>query len=1292
MKKFLSLVLTLALALSLVTVSAGATDFEDDGDITYQEAIDVIAGLGIVDGYSDGTFGPDEVLTRGAAAKIICNLILGPTTASVLSASSAPFVDVPVTNTFAGYITYCAQQGIINGYSDGTFRPTGTLTGNAFMKMLLGALGYDATIEGYTGANWNVSVLKQAVGIGLNDGNDDFLGSQAVTRQEACLYAFNMLQATMVEYSNSSTVVVGDVTVSTTSTRSDVENSTKTDGNIDDDGLMQFAEKYFDDLVAEDDTDSFGRPATTWDYDGDELGTYANDADGIFVVDGNDDLVTLMTDGDCLNYSSKDILSSAEVYYNGTLEGKYSALSADVLAGKGDILEAYENDDGDVDTIVFRSYTYAQVDEVITDLSSTHENKGASVGIDLVDIDGNSFGTYYDDYNDDDKVLSGYNSSYDEGTVLAIALSDDGAILDSYVMESVTDTPSAAKEVTVYSNDRGDSVVKSGTITIGGTKYDYAAKMTGVGNGENVDFDEEYTVYLTAEGYVLAVDGDSTAALNDVYYVAGAYKSTSSGRSVYYLEAVSVSDGTTYDLKLSDTGKDQFGTPSSYNTAVAGLYVLDEDDDEYFIDADYASASEDYTDGRLADGDEVGSYTVAIGDLSQDVNSDSTTIRFSGSSISRLYLADNTFFVAVEGDAESESISVSTATGVMTVDAEGSTDLTAYAFYKSDDSDAVFVVYAATDLAGAVNISDVVYLTDDADNATSDGYLVDLFFLDTMTLEEDITIDASDDQGFYTYEVDEDGIYELSTKTAFRLGTGEVGDNDDGYAEGVTFTEVRTSHATGSTYTDGETDQGGIDFVAVSFANAEIIDTRSSSDKNSALYGSDIESASALSTAINRGWVEADVFVDDGEIVFVAVVATEDESGSSSGSGSGTDVSGEEIDTGLAGSSAVVTSAKISAAGRLTLKITYTAPDYVAVGDTMTMNIEVYNDGEWWDTLTGINGTVKADGTVSLSYTSSSSGEFDANDELTFEIVDETFNELKVEYEDDKGNDITDLLKSGYTDSLDVTSGGDIVFTLDTLSTAPASISYKVMQGSTVIDSGNLSKTSNWGEQQTISSVTPTLDDEIITVVLDGVDELETVYTLTSSYSGQTVGSSDALTITVEDADTGSGSTVSTIKEGDVIYIFGQLSACSDNYGYEVSVDGISGTTLLTDTTKTLLGSVTVSGDVTIDTSTVEAEPVENITDTTSITWSAVGTITINFARALKTGVTAAANSVNSKAEVDTCTLSSDGKTLTIVMKEGALAANDTLTISGLEDLVYSANTAASATLTLAAGGASTLA
>ena len=90
MKKFLSLVLALVMTMSLVTVSAGAKDFADDSDIDYKAAVDVISELGVVDGYSDDTFRPDGLLTRGAAAKIICNLILGPTTASALSASTAP--------------------------------------------------------------------------------------------------------------------------------------------------------------------------------------------------------------------------------------------------------------------------------------------------------------------------------------------------------------------------------------------------------------------------------------------------------------------------------------------------------------------------------------------------------------------------------------------------------------------------------------------------------------------------------------------------------------------------------------------------------------------------------------------------------------------------------------------------------------------------------------------------------------------------------------------------------------------------------------------------------------------------------------------------------------------------------------------------------------------------------------------------------------------------------------------------------------------------------------------------
>ena len=867
MKKFLSLVLALTMALSLVTVSAGATDFDDDGDITYQEAVTVIAGMGIVDGYSDGSFRPDDVLTRGAAAKIICNLILGPTTADALSASSAPFVDVPTTNTFAGYITYCSQQGIISGYADGTFRPTDTLSGNAFMKMLLGALGYDSDKEGYTGANWTVNVIKQAVGIELNDGNDDFVGSQAVTRQEACLYAFNTLKATMVEYSDNSTVTVGDITISSQGDYSDVSNSTSSDGNIEDDGLMQFAERYFRDLEAEDDTDDFGRPATTWTYDGDELGTYANDADATYVVgDTDDDLATLVTDDACLDYSASDVLSDADVYYNGEDLGTYSSNRGNHLAGKGDIIEAYENDDNEVDTIVIRSYTYAKIDTVDEDLSSTHENNGASVALELVDIDDGSLGTWYDDYDDSDEVLTGYNSNYTEGTVLAVAISadDSDVILDSYIMESVTGTPTSARAVDYSAETRDKAQVAEGTITIDGTRYEYAGQMTGLGVGDEVDFDEEYTIYLSAEGYVLAVDGDASASLDDVYYVAGAYGERSAGRLTYYIETVAVQDGTYAVLELDSTDISTFGLTSSsydYNNSGEGLCLLDEDDDEYSVVK------------ALTDDATVGSYTVAVatysdgdGDgLTQPVERDSTTIRLDNSDKDRLYLADDTFFIGVEGvtggSEDLDNLDITTATGVMTMDPDKSSYLSVYVIYD-DDQDAKFVVYAAAVLSGAVNIGDVVYLTDESNTATSDGYLVDLYLMDGMELVEDATVDQETSQGFYDHEINEDGVYEL-TSSSYELA-GEVGD-EDGYAENVIFTSVRSNRVTGATSDDS------IEFVAVSFADAVVIDTRSTSDKNNSLYSGDIESASALSSAINRGTVTADVFVEDGEIVFVAV-------------------------------------------------------------------------------------------------------------------------------------------------------------------------------------------------------------------------------------------------------------------------------------------------------------------------------------------------------------------------------------------------------------------------------------
>ena len=75
-KKTLSLVLVFALVLSVFTYSASA-DFTDQDEITYEEAAVVLEALGVIDGYEDGSYQPDVVLSREEAAAIIARMKLG---------------------------------------------------------------------------------------------------------------------------------------------------------------------------------------------------------------------------------------------------------------------------------------------------------------------------------------------------------------------------------------------------------------------------------------------------------------------------------------------------------------------------------------------------------------------------------------------------------------------------------------------------------------------------------------------------------------------------------------------------------------------------------------------------------------------------------------------------------------------------------------------------------------------------------------------------------------------------------------------------------------------------------------------------------------------------------------------------------------------------------------------------------------------------------------------------------------------------------------------------------------
>ena len=190
MKKLLALTLCAVLLLSAIP-AAGAADFSDSAAVsqTAAEAVDVTSDLGIVTGFPDGSFKPEETLTRAQAAKIICCATLGTKAADALQAGGSTFSDVPASHWANKFVEHCASKGVVSGVGGGRFDPDGKLTGDAFGKMLLAALGADTS--SLTGASWGKNTRTM-----LRERHLDYgvtVGARELSRQDACRLALNAL-------------------------------------------------------------------------------------------------------------------------------------------------------------------------------------------------------------------------------------------------------------------------------------------------------------------------------------------------------------------------------------------------------------------------------------------------------------------------------------------------------------------------------------------------------------------------------------------------------------------------------------------------------------------------------------------------------------------------------------------------------------------------------------------------------------------------------------------------------------------------------------------------------------------------------------------------------------------------------------------------------------------------------------------------------------------------------------------------------------------------------------------
>ena len=217
-KKVLSLVLCVAMMLSVMVVGAGAA-FSDQSKIKNTEAVDACTALNIIGGYPDGSFKPEGNITRAEATKMICVALNGGKDPATSTNATPTFSDVRTNANAAwaeGYIESCVAQGIVSGVGGGKFAPAGNVTGVQLAKMLLVALGYNSDIEGFTGNAWATNVNVRATQRGLYDGLEKMDTAAAISRDNAAQMVWNALQALEVKYDYTLVSDKGNLTSTTT--------------------------------------------------------------------------------------------------------------------------------------------------------------------------------------------------------------------------------------------------------------------------------------------------------------------------------------------------------------------------------------------------------------------------------------------------------------------------------------------------------------------------------------------------------------------------------------------------------------------------------------------------------------------------------------------------------------------------------------------------------------------------------------------------------------------------------------------------------------------------------------------------------------------------------------------------------------------------------------------------------------------------------------------------------------------------------------------------------------------
>ena len=563
MKKLLAMVLALVMTLSLA-VSANAA-FKDDKSISddYAESVAVLNGMGVFKGYEDGSFKPEGNITRAEVATIIYRIYtadVAKNDKSGLYATYNKFSDMAGAGWAQGYIGYCANASLVKGYPDGTFKPSGKVTGYEVLAMILRAVGYDKNNE-FSGADWALHVAQTAQQLGVLDNVAKTTDLNApASRELVAELLFQGIQKAQVTY----TPAFGYVT--------DKVISTKTNS---------LGEKNFK-LASAVASDKWGRPATKWTYTtGDKATTFVEKPDLTYTK--------AVTECDVAHDAGLTADTAYTLYVNGEkVAAKYTVNLTDTttkIGAQGRLFEIYDDTIVMIDTFLAKvtyvaDITYDAQGHVKTPATITlevYDSKTApkTTALTLKDYD-NNYGYAKDEY----VLVNAFTDATNSATVSGKVFNNTKQYAE--IVSKATSVDGA--QSVIYWNAQQHNVE--------GTVYDDAAKFY---LDQAAQKDAKYTWYFDSYnnliGAVEIAAATSYGVINSIWWAGNATDGSGVAKA-----NVTYMDGTTAQVDISKmtyvhTTPATPATPATktvksgdvtHSTGINALVMKADDQNKYF--------------------------------------------------------------------------------------------------------------------------------------------------------------------------------------------------------------------------------------------------------------------------------------------------------------------------------------------------------------------------------------------------------------------------------------------------------------------------------------------------------------------------------------------------------------------------------------------------------------------------------------------------------------------------------------------------------------------------------------